>query len=366
MLEYIIMCRKEICYIAVVAVLSVSLLTGFAVEVFCLHLGSLDWMARWVTSPVALAMGFAFALVFGKAFPDFNKTMSKKLLQYSIVGLGFGMNVDEALQSGGEGMLFTVFSVAGTLALGWLFGRKLLKVDSQTSYLLSSGTAICGGSAIAAVGSVLRAKAESMSVALGVVFLLNAVALFIFPVIGTAFEMSMKQFGMWAAIAIHDTSSVVGAGAAYDQMHPVWMAGQGVSALEVATTIKLTRALWIVPLALVTPFFFRRSQGQCHSSKPWYQCVPRFIIWFVLAILLNTYVLGNASVVGEQAAAWGSSVGGAVNNLAKHSITLSLFFIGSSLTRETLKAVGLRPLAQGVLLWVSISCISLVYICCLS
>lgn len=356
--------KKELCYILIVVVMGVSLLLGFAVEVFGIDLGQAAWVAGWVSSPVALAVGFVFAMLFGKAFPDFNKTMSKKLLQYSVIGLGFGMNVDKALASGSEGMMFTIVSVFGTLALGWLFGRKLLGVDSQTSYLLSSGTAICGGSAIAAVGPIIKARAESMSVALGVVFILNAIALFVFPIIGDALSMTMKQFGMWAAIAIHDTSSVVGAGAAYDQMHPELVASQGVSALEVATTIKLTRALWIVVLALVTPFFFRKSltataDGQ---SKPWYSSVPRFIVWFIVAILFNTYILSNASILGDNAAAMGAQFSGAVNKLAKHLITLSLFFIGASLTRETLRSVGLRPLVQGVLLWASISCVSLAYI----
>mgnify|MGYP002672393979 FL=1 len=355
--------RNEVCYIAVVAVIGVSLLLGFAEEVFGLELGELAWMAHWVSSPVALALGFAFALIVGEAFPAFNKTMSKKLLQYSVIGLGFGMNVNKALASGSEGMLFTVVSVFGTLALGWFFGRKLLKVDSQTSYLLSSGTAICGGSAIAAVGPVIKAKPESMSVALGVVFVLNGIALFLFPSIGDALGMTMKQFGMWAAIAIHDTSSVVGAGAAYDQMHPQLVAAQGVSALEVATTIKLTRALWIVVLALVTPFFFRSSLASAGGeAKPWYSCVPRFIIWFIVAIIFNTYVLSNAALIGDGAAAMGSAFSSAVNKLAKHLITLSLFFIGASLTRATLRSVGIRPLFQGVLLWISISLISLTYI----
>lgn len=356
--------KKELCYILIVVVMGVSLLLGFAVEVFGIDLGQAAWVAGWVSSPVALAVGFVFAMLFGKAFPDFNKTMSKKLLQYSVIGLGFGMNVDKALASGSEGMMFTIVSVFGTLALGWLFGRKLLGVDSQTSYLLSSGTAICGGSAIAAVGPIIKARAESMSVALGVVFILNAIALFVFPIIGDALSMTMKQFGMWAAIAIHDTSSVVGAGAAYDQMHPELVASQGVSALEVATTIKLTRALWIVVLALVTPFFFRKSLANTADgqSKPWYSSVPRFIVWFIVAILFNTYILSNASILGDNAAAMGAQFSGAVNKLAKHLITLSLFFIGASLTRETLRSVGLRPLIQGVLLWACISCISLAYI----
>lgn len=356
--------KKEFCYVLIVAVMGVSLLLGFAVEVFGVDLGQAAWVAGWVSSPVVLAIGFVFAMMFGKAFPDFNKTMSKKLLQYSVIGLGFGMNVDKALASGSEGMMFTIVSVFGTLALGWLFGRKLLGVDSQTSYLLSSGTAICGGSAIAAVGPIIKARAESMSVALGVVFILNAIALFVFPVIGDALSMTMKQFGMWAAIAIHDTSSVVGAGAAYDQMHPELVASQGVSALEVATTIKLTRALWIVVLALVTPFFFRKSLSATADgqSKPWYCSVPRFIVWFIVAILFNTYILSNASLLGDNAATMGAQFSGAVNKLAKHLITLSLFFIGASLTRDTLRSVGLRPLVQGVLLWASISCISLAYI----
>lgn len=356
--------KKELCYILIVVVMGVSLLLGFAVEVFGIDLGQTAWVAGWVSSPVALAVGFVFAMLFGKAFPDFNKTMSKKLLQYSVIGLGFGMNVDKALASGSEGMMFTIVSVFGTLALGWLIGRKLLGVDSQTSYLLSSGTAICGGSAIAAVGPIIKARAESMSVALGVVFILNAIALFVFPIIGDALSMTMKQFGMWAAIAIHDTSSVVGAGAAYDQMHPELVASQGVSALEVATTIKLTRALWIVVLALVTPFFFRKSLADAADgqSKPWYNSVPRFIVWFIVAILFNTYILSNASILGDNAAAMGAQFSGAVNKLAKHLITLSLFFIGASLTRETLRSVGLRPLIQGVLLWACISCVSLAYI----
>lgn len=336
---------KNIIYIALIVILTIAIFMGYA------------------SSPIALLTGLVFALVFGKAYPTFNKTMSKKLLQYSVIGLGFGMNVYKALESGSEGMLFTIVSVFGTLAIGWFFGRKLLKVDWQTSYLISSGTAICGGSAIAAVGPVIKAKAESMSVALGVVFILNAIALFIFPSIGDLLNMSMKEFGMWAAIAIHDTSSVVGAGAAYDQMHSDLVASQGVSSLEVATTIKLTRALWIVILAIVTPFFFKSLRAaEDGQKKPWYKAVPTFIIWFVVAILLNTYVLSNASLIGTEAAEIGEKIGKNINILAKHLITLSLFFIGAGLTRETLKAVGIRPLIQGVLLWITISCVSLAYI----
>lgn len=353
---------KQTIYIALVALLTSSLLLGFMADSFHWELYWANGFAHCITSPIALGTGVVFALCFGKVFPNFNKTMSKRMLQISVVGLGFGMNVDKALQSGSEGMLLTIASVSGTLLLGWILGRKLLKVDNQTSYLISSGTAICGGSAIAAVGPIINAKAENMSVALGVVFILNAIALFIFPSIGTALGMTMKEFGTWAAIAIHDTSSVVGAGAAYDQLHPDWLAEQKVSALEVATTIKLTRALWIVALAFVTPFLFKKSLQNEGENKAWYQCVPRFIIWFIVVILLNTYLLGNAALFGSQTANTLTCIGGGINMLAKHLITLSLFFIGASLTRDTLKSVGVRPFIQGVLLWFCISTLSLCWI----
>ena len=336
--------RNNVIYIAIVSILSVSLLTGLCQDLGLFNLGKLSWIGHWVSSPIALLTGIVFALVFGKAFPTFNKTMSKKLLQYSVIGLGFGMTLQSAVAAGAEGMLITIVSVFGTLAIGTLIGYKLLGVDWQTSYLISSGTAICGGSAIAAVGPIIKAREESMSVALGVVFILNAIALFIFPPIGHALGMTEQQFGTWAAIAIHDTSSVVGAGGAYGDI-----------AQEVATTVKLTRALWIVIVAIVTPFFFRkRLAGVEGKSAPWYKAIPTFILWFIAAILLNTFVLSRFTV--------GQEIGHAVSRLAKHLITLSLFFIGAGLTRETLKAVGLKPLIQGVALWIVISCCSLAYI----
>ncbi|MCQ2265973.1 MAG: YeiH family protein, partial [Bacteroidales bacterium] len=261
----------RVVYVAVLGVLFVSLLAQFIIKQFHCNFGEFGRLTSFVSSPVTLAAGIVVALVFGVTFKKFNSVMSKKLLQYSVIGLGFGMNVNQALASGSEGMMFTVVSVFGTLFLGWVIGRKLLKVDSDTSYLISSGTAICGGSAIAAVGPTINAGADKMSVSLGVVFILNAIALFVFPLIGDALGMSMKEFGMWAAIAIHDTSSVVGAGAAYDQAHESLMAAEGVSALDVATTIKLTRALWIVVIVLVTPFFFRAKNSSSEAAvKPWY------------------------------------------------------------------------------------------------
>ncbi|EGF58707.1 hypothetical protein HMPREF9446_01097 [Bacteroides fluxus YIT 12057] len=316
-------------------IIYVSLLTLLSFFLFLDYIPGMHAYSAWVTPPVALFLGLAFALLCGQAHPKFNKKTSKYLLQYSVVGLGFGMNLQASLASGKEGMEFTVISVVGTLLVGWVIGRKFLKVDRDTSYLISSGTAICGGSAIAAVGPVLKAKDSEMSVALGTIFILNAIALFIFPMIGHALNMSQHEFGTWAAIAIHDTSSVVGAGAAY-----------GEEALKVATTIKLTRALWIIPLAFITSFIFK-SKGQ-KISIPW------FIFFFVLAMIFNTYVLSTTEM--------GMQVGAGINDFARKTLTITLFFIGASLSRDVLKAVGIKPLVQGVLLWVVISLSTLAYI----
>ncbi|MBR3940638.1 MAG: putative sulfate exporter family transporter [Bacteroidaceae bacterium] len=313
-------------------ILYIANLVLFAVALFITYIPGLEGVASWVTPPFLLFMGLLFALLCGQPFPKFNKKCSKMLLQYSVVGLGFGMNLEASLASGAEGMSFTIISVFGTLAIGWLIGRKLLKVDRNTSYLVSSGTAICGGSAIAAVGPVINAKESEMSVALGTVFILNAIALFVFPVIGRALGMGDVEFGTWAAIAIHDTSSVVGAGAAYSD-----------AALEVATTIKLTRALWIIPVALFTAVIFR-SKGK-KLTVPW------FIFWFVVAMVVNTYLLDSVPQVGE-----------VINGAARKCLTLTMFFIGASLSLDVLRQVGIKPLLQGVLLWVLISVVSLAYI----
>lgn len=313
-------------------ILYIANLVLFAAALFMTYIPGLEGVASWVTPPFLLFMGLLFALLCGQPFPKFNKRCSKMLLQYSVVGLGFGMNLEASLASGAEGMSFTIISVFGTLAIGWLIGRKLLKVDRNTSYLVSSGTAICGGSAIAAVGPVINAKDSEMSVALGTVFILNAIALFVFPVIGRALGMGDVEFGTWAAIAIHDTSSVVGAGAAYSE-----------TALEVATTIKLTRALWIIPVALFTAVIFR-SKGK-KLTIPW------FIFWFVVAMVVNTYLLDSVPQVGE-----------VINGVARKCLMLTMFFIGASLSLDVLRQVGVKPLLQGVLLWVFISAVSLAYI----
>ena len=313
-------------------ILYIASLVLLVVALFITDIPGFESVGAWVTPPIVLLSGLLFALLCGEVFQKFNKKCSKILLQYSVVGLGFGMNVEASLASGAEGMAFTIISVFGTLALGWVIGRKILKVDRNTSYLISSGTAICGGSAIAAVGPVINAKGSEMSVALGTVFILNAVALFLFPPIGHAIGLGDVDFGTWAAIAIHDTSSVVGAGAAYSE-----------TALEVATTIKLTRALWIIPIALLTAFLFR-TKGK-KIALPW------FILWFIVAMLVNTYLLDSVPQVGRT-----------INGTARKCLTLTMFFIGASLSVNTLRHIGAKPLVQGFLLWVLVSVVSLVCI----
>jgi len=276
-----------------------------------------------ITPALALFAGLVYAMLFPMPFPKFNKKASKYLLQASVVGLGFGMNVVTALKSGSEGMMFTIVSVIGVMVSGVLLGYWL-HLNRKTSYLISSGTAICGGSAIAAVGPVLKADDHEMAVSLGVIFILNAIALFIFPPIGHYFDMSQAQFGTWAAIAIHDTSSVVGAGDAY-----------GHEACQIATLIKCTRALWIIPLAFVTMFIFRDKKGS-KVSIPW------FIFLFVLAMVINTYCGVNESV---------SSV---IVYIAKKALVVTLFFIGAGLSIGMIKKVGVRPLLLAILLWIVI------------
>jgi uncharacterized integral membrane protein (TIGR00698 family) len=281
---------------------------------------------------MVLFIGLVFALLCGQAYPTFNKKVSKKLLQYSVIGLGFGMNLQASLASGKEGMLFTIISVVGTLLIGMFIGCKILKLNRNTSYLISSGTAICGGSAIAAVGPIIKAKDTDMSMALATIFILNAIGLFLFPVLGHWLGLSQQEFGTWAAIAIHDTSSVVGAGAAY-----------GEEALQVATTIKLTRALWIIPLALITSVIFR-SEGK-KISIPW------FILFFIVAMLINSYLLADYPETGKFIA-----------GIARKGLIITMFFIGASLSVDVIKSVGIRPLLQGILLWIIISAASLAYI----
>lgn len=280
-----------------------------------------------ISAPIALLLGLIFAFIFPNPYPKFNKKTSKYLLQVSVVCLGFNMNLHESLRSGSEGMLFTVVSVIGVMVLGVMVGYWM-HINRKIAYLISSGTAICGGSAIAAVGPVLKANENEMAVSLGVIFILNSIALFIFPPLGHLLDMSQEQFGTWAAIAIHDTSSVVGAGESY-----------GESALQIATLIKLTRALWIIPLAIATMFIFRDKSSKI--SVPW------FIFIFVLAMVVNTYVALPEAFVSVMV--W----------IARRGMVLTLFLIGASLSLASVKSVGVKPLLQAVILWIVISVSSL-------
>ncbi len=296
-----------------------------------------------VSAPVGLALGLIFALVFGTPYPKVNKVLSKTLLQASVVGLGFGMNLLASLKSGAEGMIFTVASVVGVMVIGVILG-KYMGINNKTSYLISSGTAICGGSAIAAVGPVVDADQNEMAVSLGVIFILNAIALFIFPPLGHLFGLTQAQFGTWAAIAIHDTSSVVGAGAAY-----------GPEACDLATLIKCTRALWIIPLAIFTMWFFPKfnrnkeaesGKGKAKISIPW------FILYFVVAMVINTYTPDGWRPVLDP-------VYGVLYAAARQCLIAVLFAIGAGLSMKVIKSVGIKPMIQAVTLWICIGAVSL-------
>ena len=286
-------------------------------------------LTPWASPPVALVLGVAFALLSPRAAPERARGLTKLLLQASVVGLGFGMNLSRVLSAGAHGFLYTAGGIAFALGAGWGIGR-LLSVEKTTSYLVSVGTAICGGSAIAAVGPVVGADPEQMSVALGTVFLLNSVALLLFPPIGRALGLGQTQFGLWAALAIHDTSSVVGAAMKY-----------GPQALAVGATVKLARALWIVPVCAATAAL---NRSKAKIRWPW------FILFFVLAAAANTYIPDAARV-------WTF-----LNAAGKAGLTATLFLIGAGLSRSALRRVGARPLIQGVALWALVASLSLALI----
>ena len=288
-------------------------------------------LTPWASPPIALALGLGLAQTVGNPFAARTKEFTAKLLQFSVVGLGFGMNAHAAVQAGREGILFTVVSIFGTLTLGYFVGQWL-GLGRHLVHLISCGTAICGGSAIAAIGPVLRATDEEMSVGLGTVFVLNAVALFAFPPLGHALGMSQNQFGLWCAIAIHDTSSVVGAAAAY-----------GNQALEIATTVKLARALWIIPVAIGTALAFKQKGVKI--------TLPYFIFGFILAMLFNTFAPAYLPVA--------KALGPLMVSLAKVGLTVTLFFIGAGLSAKVVRSVGARPYLLGIVLWVVISVASL-------
>jgi uncharacterized integral membrane protein (TIGR00698 family) len=281
-----------------------------------------------------LALGLGIAFTIGNPFPRLTGKPTKLLLQASVTLLGFGMNIEAVFKAGREGILFTIATIFGTLILGHFVG-KFLDVNEKTSNLISSGTAICGGSAIAAVGPAINAGLEEMSVSLGTVFVLNSIALLAFPFIGHALNLSQTQFGVWSAIAIHDTSSVVGAAQTY-----------GPEALAIATTVKLARALWIAPVALMFALLYRKNDTDRRTKV----AIPWFIFLFLGATLVRTYAPSEVL----------PSIFDSLVNLAKAGMTITLFLIGASLSRKMLKKVGWRPLLQGVLLWIVISAVSLV------
>lgn len=280
-----------------------------------------------MSPPLALLLGLAIAQLIVHPFINFNHKATNWLLKLAVIGLGFGMDLSFALKAGREGLLFTVASIFSVLTLGFILG-KLFKTERKTSFLISAGTAICGGSAIAALSPVMKAGEKEISAALGIVFILNSAALFIFPEIGHALNLSQSQFGIWCAIAIHDTSSVVGAASKY-----------GEQALQIATTVKLARALWIIPVAFGTAFVFKSDQKKVK--------IPYFIGLFILAMLANTY-LPFLKPFAPYAV-----------NVAKTGLTLTLFLIGSGLSFKVIKSVGVKPFLQGVILWVAISSVSL-------
>lgn len=280
-------------------------------------------LSPFITPPIALLMGLIIAQFIGHPYLHLNNRATHILLQISVVGLGFGMNVSSAMKAGKDGIIFTIVSIIGTLIIGYVMGI-FLKIEKKTSFLISAGTAICGGSAIAAISPVIKAEEKQISVALGTIFILNSLALVLFPAIGHALNLSETQFGLWCAIAIHDTSSVVGAASKF-----------GAHALEVATTVKLARALWIIPVAFLSTFIFKNKGTKIK--------IPYFIGLFVLAMILNTYV-PIVQIYSHYLTA-----------IAKSGLTLTLFLIGCGLSRKVLLSVGYKPLLQGFVLWLIIS-----------
>jgi uncharacterized integral membrane protein (TIGR00698 family) len=294
----------------------------------------------WSSPALALALGVGFGLTMAHPFAELSRKLARFLLQASVVALGFAMNLEQVLRAGRSGFVYTLFGIAFALGAGSLLARAL-SVPARAGYLVSVGTAICGGSAIAAVGPAVEATAEEMSISIGTVFLLNAIGLIVFPPLGHLLDLTEPQFGLWAALAIHDTSSVVGAGARY-----------GAAALTVATTVKLARALWIVPLTLVTAMVHARGKRGEHGGRVSLASIqwPWFILFFVGAAVLATYVPALSPVYPWLAKA--GHVG----------LTVTLFLIGSGMSRASLKRVGPRPLAQGVALWIVVAAGSLLLI----
>jgi len=284
-------------------------------------------LSPWGSPVYALALGLAMALTIGNPFPTLTGKPAKYLLQISVAMLGFGIDLSSVYRAGKDGIGFILFVVLGALTLGYVIG-KALKVSPRVRTLVSSGTAICGGSAIAAIGPAIKAENDEMTVSLGTIFILNAIALFIFPIIGHSLELSPQQFGLWAAVAIQDTSSVVGAATAY-----------GGDSLAIATTVKLARTLFIIPLAIALAFYHREEGSKSKVTLPW------FIFFFLGAAAVRTY--GSSMIY--------PSLLDSFVNLAKAGLAVTLFLIGLSLSLATLRSVGWRPFALGTILWLIVA-----------
>ena len=283
-----------------------------------------------LNSPTALLLGFVYTVIFNNPFKEYSHKAIHYFLKISVVGLGFGMFIKETLETSKEGLSLTIYSILLTVTLGLLL-TKLLKLDLKLGHLITSGTAICGGSAIAAISPVIKAKSKTISIALGIVFLLNSIALFVFPAIGHFLSLTQEQFGLWCAIAIHDTSSVVGAALGY-----------GDEALRIATTVKLSRTLWIIPLSIFSMFLFK-TKGERIK-------IPYFIVLFVIAILINSYHMLPETTTSL------------IVLMAKRLLIITLFLVGSTISIKDLKSTGMKPIVLALTLWVFISFFSLIYI----
>lgn len=291
-------------------------------------------LSLMLSPALSLFAGILFALLFGRVFERYVSRVSSLLLKGAVVGLGFGMNIIDSLKSSSEGILFTIFSVSIVMIAG-LFLARIMGIDRKVGYLISAGTAICGGSAIAAISPVIKAKGNDTSISLAVIFTLNAIAMLIFPHIGSLMGLTQQQFGMWSAIAIHDTSAVVGAAKSY-----------GEQALQVATTVKLSRALWIIPLSFISISIFKsENRGESGGVS-----IPWFILLFVVAMVINTYL------------PLGDGISDVIKILSHKALSLTLFLIGSMLSVAAVKSAGVKPILLGISLWLLISVVSLLVI----
>lgn len=287
-------------------------------------------LLHYISSPVALILGFVFSMVLGNPFPENTKRAIHHLLKVSVIGLGFGMSVTETLKASEEGFLLTALSIFLTVGLGLLL-IKFMGIDKKLGFLMTSGTSICGGSAIAAISPVIKANHRTISMAIGVIFFLNSIALFLFPTLGHLFHMSQEQFGLWCAIAIHDTSSVVGAAMEY-----------GDRALQIATTVKLARTLWIIPMSFFAMMIFGTKNQRIK--------IPFFILGFIAAMLMNNFHWVSPNISAD------------IVEISKSLLVVTLFLVGTSLTPKDVRESGMKPIVFSMALWVFISIISLMII----